>query len=769
MPTPGLKSLRSHRNIVEHYADLLEQSISPVLLTFKAYTPLGDLDAFLSSYAAVAEGEPSHGEVVGSSYRDLRIHYILDAFAGVSDGLEHLYHHYQLGTKKQLHIDVQLTPKNILIFPDSNNPAGRWKINNFNAMVVTTDHGSTVYHNVTIAGGNVHLGDTYLNYPDVPRINNIETEPQSMSLIPDHVASAETVESQYEAPEETIAPFSIVEQSRVWSLGCIFLEVLIFSTAFPNAENELRFERLDLNKFREGLDGRHFFSNSSDDPSEPRFDIQETVSSFLDKLSEQEPFEEVVHHMPQLLCADHHDRHDTKRASALVHQAIDVIKRKSKNPESRRLPGHQVARPIRQSTRWATSVPLKQFAVYNALEVATSAHRWTLTIFEHSVIAMACKKQSSVGEKNFLTKPITGGFRNYHKANRYGLPAHSWHELHCSGSFGCLTSRYTNTQQSVAFYLFDVAERRTIEFKGGGPSSLGLRMVVPSRNGIFAFAYPHRIELWAIEGIQPDIVPLPSEKDNVLRIAVNAEGTQLFVYIERIESQSDILQVWDIGIGRKPGHVGDAYIAREDRRLSSKQIHLVACDIRNTCVVVHADLVMMVHATLSSLNKQKRYAGEPVSVKKGLFMTENSLSLASDGRTLLLVDGKYKLRAFTVHETPTSVALENVGSIRLPSQDVKWALVRYESGAKYEVVVGVKMEECDAYMADLSDIHNGTIQLHLLSPPTSSQSSSFQTSSSLQSSRESQDLPSLADKFHIHISRKRFNLRRMTSKSKIFG
>ena len=254
------QSHTSHHRIMLHLATIIHGRSFNILLPLAVH---GDLELFLNSGISYANG--GDGEVIYNP----KIRFpnltpgnlptaLFDEFLQLADGLRWLHHELRVGPDADLYgAHMDLKPSNVLVNSHRSHPVGKWMLSDFGISVFKASTGSQETPVVSIR--------------DVHEQLTMKTR-------------AKRGHGPYQAPEvQPKGEKSVGRRSDVWSLACIFCEVLAFALRGSEELNHFRTQRRNS-----GND--YFYSPlvSNDtlavNPAVTEYQLRPSVCDWLDRL-----------------------------------------------------------------------------------------------------------------------------------------------------------------------------------------------------------------------------------------------------------------------------------------------------------------------------------------------------------------------------------------------------------------------------------------------------------------------------------------------------
>ena len=255
------ESLTSHNRIMLHLATIIHGPSFNILLPLALH---GDLELFLNggiSYARFETGEEVYDP--GIRFPNLNPENLpralIDECALLADGLRWLHDELRVPAEADLYCaHMDLKPSNVLVDDDPDSPVGRWMLSDFGISVFKASTGRQ-------ESGVLSIGDVHAEL-------TLKTR-------------AKRGHGPYQAPEvQPGGKKNVGRRSDVWSLGCIFSEILAFALSTMEELRHFRAERKRYNS------NDYFYSPRAPSghlrvPSAPiEYELRPAVQSWLTTL-----------------------------------------------------------------------------------------------------------------------------------------------------------------------------------------------------------------------------------------------------------------------------------------------------------------------------------------------------------------------------------------------------------------------------------------------------------------------------------------------------
>ena len=205
-----------------HLATIIHGPSFNILLPLARY---GDLELFLNggiSYSRSEKGDKVYDPVVRfpKLNPDNLPRALMDECALLADGLRWLHDELRVRADRDLYCaHMDLKPSNVLVDHDPDSPVGRWMLSDFGISVFKASTGRQ-------ESGFLSIGDVHAEL-------TLKTR-------------AKRGHGPYQAPEvQPGGKKNVGRRSDVWSLGCIFSEVLAFALSNTKELRRFRAERRD--------------------------------------------------------------------------------------------------------------------------------------------------------------------------------------------------------------------------------------------------------------------------------------------------------------------------------------------------------------------------------------------------------------------------------------------------------------------------------------------------------------------------------------------
>ncbi|MCJ1396758.1 hypothetical protein MMC18_009650 [Xylographa bjoerkii] len=252
------ESLTSHSRIMRHLATIIHGSSFNILLPLAFF---GDLELLLND--GISYNNPRKPQILynfdsrfpGLTQQNLP-EAILSEFSHLADGLRWLHDELCIVDGPELYCaHMDLKPSNILVDRDRHSLVGRWMLSDFGISVFRASTGRQDSQFASI--GDVHAELT------------LQTR-------------AKRGHGPYQAPEvQMLGPNTVGRRSDIWSLGCIFSEVLVF--AIGRAPLLHKFRQARRNTYDD-----YFYSPRRESlsvvPGNGAYELRPSVKKWLEKL-----------------------------------------------------------------------------------------------------------------------------------------------------------------------------------------------------------------------------------------------------------------------------------------------------------------------------------------------------------------------------------------------------------------------------------------------------------------------------------------------------
>lgn len=672
-----------HENILVHRAAVLHYD---TFYIFMDLAPYGDLETLLSG-GTRRDNLPTKDQHynVTREFPDATLRDVLKAFRDLTAALKFLHHDVRSldngESMKLAHNDLR--PQNVLIFQEQGQPIGRWKITDFGISTLKSKTMLRQYDGRQVIGDILHH--------------------------PPRQARERSMEGPHRAPEFSSTIYDRDRKADIWSLGCIFADVMAFMQGFYPNHDRWSKSKSQVEALRK-IYGRSFYDTMSNE-DKTSFTLKPKLRDWLTNLAKVD-----AHHNEcvGVACLMLRPDPDTRKDAGIVGKRLNRILTHMQNEKPYTKP-FELAREQRTLEKWCP--PLLQRQTTNLSDLDSLSFRaktsqpedeyFSLTLTR---IALMLTHVTTSKSEIVCVCPIETLLPTESLIGIFQLPSHiQWKGLELSGSYGCVTGTQSHSNTSFEYLHFDLVTRQALPTDESLVQDDILKQAVPASNGLVAFCYDKCIKLRAFS-YNLDESLTPPEDGTFRMVAFSDNSDKLFARISFHEKpRQDLLAIWEVSLSQRPSLLASFRVERPSQKVCRDDFYTILpwTDHVGGLIIYLNGGRGIVFTALANDQKQEdlhaRHQGEthhcPASATTAAAATTEHFAFVD-------VKGDLWLYRLDASNGQGGLALESLGPAKLPVKKASWFVLRRSRSAT--PLTGLQLVVHEKGRNDIYDVKLGS-------------------------------------------------------------